>query len=183
MAGWHNPIPIGQSTQDPAWKERVVVGMRVEEGFPGCWARVGHSSRILLRHQCRFHKRGPPSPPPVEPTKLRACTSVGPWTSTRTPRCHTSRPLHPHPSYRSHSSSDFSRFSSPAHPPEITRAPSLPHGDTSVVTISLGKGSNHLTKASVSGTLRSKGGSHSLSYSLLPSSLSFFLLSFPSNCI
>ena len=25
---------------------------------------------------CRLHKRGPPSPPPVEPTKLRACTSV-----------------------------------------------------------------------------------------------------------
>ena len=25
---------------------------------------------------CRFHKRGPPSPPPVEPTKLKACTSV-----------------------------------------------------------------------------------------------------------
>ena len=24
---------------------------------------------------CRFHKRGPPSPLPVESTKLRACTS------------------------------------------------------------------------------------------------------------
>ena len=35
---------------------------------------------------------------------------LGPWTPTRTPRCHTSRPLHPHPSYRSRSSSDFSRF-------------------------------------------------------------------------
>ena len=48
-------------------------------------------------------------------------------------------------------------FSSPAHTPEVTHAPSFPQGDALVVAISPGKGSDHLANASVSGTARSKG--------------------------
>ena len=51
-----------------------------------------------------------------------------------------------------------SRVFSITHPPEATHAPSLTQRDTSVVTISPGKGSDHLTKPSVSGTVQSKGG-------------------------
>ena len=49
-------------------------------------------------------------------------------------------------------------FSIARPPPEATHAPSLPQRDTSVVTISPRKGSDHLAKASISGTVQSKGG-------------------------
>jgi len=41
MGGWYNPLPIRQSTWEPARRKGIVSRRSGEKGSPGCWAGAG----------------------------------------------------------------------------------------------------------------------------------------------
>ena len=110
MSGWYNPLPIGQSATSPTGGEAGTPGRWWIMVFPVAGTVRGHSS---------------PTHGPLIPT-TRVALSASPYHIFTTPL--TARVRY------------FSRSLLPTHPPWQTRiAPSLPHQETSVVTISRSK--------------------------------------------
>ena len=118
MSGWYNPLPIGQSATNPT-------------GEVGRYAwEVGGLWFFRLPGQCGVIA--------LPRTAHRTLLHESPFLLLHT----TSSPLFSQLAFVISRVRYFSRSLLPTHPPwQIRIAPPLPHRETSVVTISRGKGS------------------------------------------